>query len=146
MRTFWLLLGIAALAPAWVWADEGMWTFDNFPSEAVKKTYDVDVTPAWLDHVRLSTIRLTNCTASFVSPQGLFLTNHHCVESCLGELSSKQNSLLENGFSAATLKDERRCQTQVADVLVSTENVTATVTKAVADSPTRPPTMRASAR
>ena len=132
MRTFWLLLGIAALAPAWVWADEGMWTFDNFPSEAVKKTYDVDVTPAWLDHVRLSTIRLTNCTASFVSPQGLFLTNHHCVESCLGELSSKQNSLLENGFSAATLKDERRCQTQVADVLVSTENVTATVTKAVA--------------
>jgi len=57
----------------------------------------------------------------------------------------KQDSLLENGFSAATLKDERRCQTQVADVLVSTENVTATVTKAVAGSPTRPPTMRASA-
>jgi hypothetical protein len=82
--------------------------------------------------VRLSTIRLTNCTASFVSPQGLILTNHHCVESCLGELSSKQDSLLENGFSAATPKDERRCQTQVADVLVATENVTAAVTKAVA--------------
>jgi hypothetical protein len=62
----------------------------------------------------------------------LILTNHHCVESCLGELSSKQDSLLENGFSAATPKDERRCQTQVADVLVATENVTAAVTKAVA--------------
>ncbi len=109
-----------------------MWTFDNFPSETVKKTYGVEVTPAWLDHVRLSTIRLSNCTASFVSPQGLILTNHHCVESCLGELSSKQDSLLENGFSAATPKDERRCQTQVADVLVATENVTAAVTKAVA--------------
>ena len=82
--------------------------------------------------MRLSTIRLSNCTASFVSPQGLILTNHHCVESCLGELSSKQDSLLENGFSAAAPKDERRCQTQVADVLVATENVTAAVTKAVA--------------
>ena len=132
MRSFWLLMGIAALAPAWARADEGMWTFDNFPSEAVKKAYGADVTPAWLDHVRLSTIRLSNCTASFVSPQGLILTNHHCVESCLGALSSKQDSLLENGFSAATPKDERRCQTQVADVLVATENVTATVTKAVA--------------
>jgi hypothetical protein len=125
-------MGIAALAPAWARADEGMWTFDNFPSEAVQKAYGADVTPAWLDHVRLSTIRLTNCTASFVSPQGLILTNHHCVESCLGELSSKQDSLMENGFSAATPKDERRCQTQVADVLVATENVTAAVTKAVA--------------
>jgi hypothetical protein len=132
MRSYWLLIGIAAFAPAGAWADEGMWTFDNFPSEAVKKTYGADVTPAWLDHVRLSTIRLSNCTASFVSPQGLILTNHHCVESCLGELSSKQESLLQNGFSAATPKDERRCQTQVADVLVSSENVTAAVTKAVA--------------
>jgi hypothetical protein len=132
MRSFWLLMGIAVLAPAWARADEGMWTFDNFPSEAVKKAYGAEVTPAWLDHVRLSTIRLSNCTASFVSPQGLILTNHHCVESCLGELSSKQDSLLENGFSAATPKDERRCQTQVADVLVATENVTAAVTKAVA--------------
>jgi hypothetical protein len=129
MRAICLLLGIAALVPAW--ADEGMWTFDNFPSETVKQTYGVDVSPAWLDHVRLSTLRLTNCTASFVSPQGLLLTNHHCVESCLGELSSKENSLLENGFSAAAPKDERRCQTQVADVLVAMENVTATVAKAL---------------
>jgi hypothetical protein len=129
MRAICLLLGIAALGPAW--ADEGMWTFDNFPSETVKQTYGVDVSPAWLDHVRLSTLRLTNCTASFVSPQGLLLTNHHCVESCLGELSSKENSLLENGFSAAAPKDERRCQTQVADVLVAMENVTATVAKAL---------------
>ena len=132
MRAFWLLLGIAALAPARTWADEGMWTFDNFPSEAVKQAYGVEITPAWLDHVRLSTIRLTNCTASFVSPQGLMLTNHHCVESCLGELSSKENSLLDNGFLAPTPSAERRCATQVADVLVSMENVTAAVTKAVA--------------
>ncbi|MGD0490728.1 MAG: S46 family peptidase [Steroidobacteraceae bacterium] len=128
MRALWLLLGIAALAPAW--ADEGMWTFDNFPSEAVKQAYGAEITPAWLDHVRLSTIRLTNCTASFVSPAGLILTNHHCVESCLGELSSKEHSLMDDGFYAPTQNQERRCATQVADVLVSMENVTAAVTKA----------------
>jgi hypothetical protein len=128
MRALLLLLGIATLAP--VRADEGMWTFDNFPAEAVKQAYGVEVAPAWLDHVRLSTIRLTNCTASFVSPEGLILTNHHCVESCLGELSSKQDSLLENGFYAPAPNQERRCTTQVADVLVSMENVTAAVAKA----------------
>jgi hypothetical protein len=128
MRALWLLLGIAALAPAW--ADEGMWTFDNFPSEAVRQAYGVEVAPAWLDHIRLSTIRLTNCTASFVSPEGLILTNHHCLESCLGELSSKQDRLLENGFYAPAPNQERRCATQVADVLVSMENVTAAVIKA----------------
>jgi hypothetical protein len=130
MRALWLMLGIAALAPAR--ADEGMWTFDNFPSEAVSRAYGFEVTPAWLDHVRLSTIRLTNCTASFVSPQGLMLTNHHCIESCLGELSSKDDSLMDKGFLAPSPPAERRCATQVADVLVSTENVTAAVTKAAA--------------
>ena len=88
------------------------------------------MTPAWLDHVRLSTIRLTNCTASFVSPTGLILTNHHCVESCLGELSSKDDSLLDRGFAAANRAAERRCATQLADVLVGMENVTAAVLSA----------------
>jgi Peptidase S46 len=131
MRIIIMILAIAAAAPTL--ADEGIWTFDNFPAEAVKKTYGVNITPRWLDHVRLSTIRLTNCTASFVSPAGLILTNHHCVESCLGELSSKDNSLLDRGFSAASPAAERRCATQLADVLVGMANVTATVAKAAAE-------------
>src|SRR5271154_6311854 len=98
MREFLLLAACAALAPAF--AEEGMWTFDNFPSAAVKQAYGAELTPAWLDHVRLSTIRLANCTASFVSPEGLFLTNHHCVEQCLAQLSPKEKSLMETGFSA----------------------------------------------
>jgi hypothetical protein len=130
MRTVFLVLALAACLPAF--GDEGMWTLDNFPSGAVKQAYGVEVTPAWLDHVRLATIRLTNCTGSFVSPAGLILTNHHCVESCLGELSSKNNSLLDLGFAAAELGAERRCATQLADVLVGMENVTAAVGKASA--------------
>jgi hypothetical protein len=130
MRIIVLIVALCASVPSL--ADEGMWTFDNFPSSTVEKTYGTEITPAWLDHVRLSTIRLTNCTASFVSPEGLMLTNHHCVESCLAELSSKNNSLLDRGYSAAKRTDERRCSTQLADVLVSMESVTATVAKSLA--------------
>lgn len=129
MRALCFVLGILALSPAG--AEEGMWTFDHFPLQSVQRGYGVELTQAWLDHVRLATIRLTNCTASFVSPEGLILTNHHCLESCLGELSSKEHNLLDEGFSAATRKEERRCATQLADVLVGMENVTAAVRKAV---------------
>jgi hypothetical protein len=126
------LLALACLAALPAFADEGMWTFDNFPSNTVKQRYGADITSAWLDHVRLSTIRLTNCTASFVSPEGLILTNHHCVESCLAELSTKDKSLVELGFAAADRRAEARCPAQLADVLVGTENVTEPVFKAIA--------------
>ena len=128
MRIVFLVLAVAGWLPAL--ADEGMWTFDNFPAAAVQRTFGTEVTPAWLDHVRLSTIRLTNCTASFVSPEGLILTNHHCVESCLAELSSKDDSLIDRGFLAAERPAEKRCSTQLADVLVGMDNVTAAVAKA----------------
>jgi hypothetical protein len=130
MRGLWLVLAGVAALPAF--ADEGMWTFDNFPSGAVKQLYGADVTPAWLDHVRLSTIRLSNCTGSFVSPEGLILTNHHCVESCLAELSTKNKSMVELGFAAASRSTEERCPAQLADVLVGTENVTDAVSQAIA--------------
>src|SRR5271156_6262451 len=130
MRGFLLILACCAVLPAF--ADEGMWTFDSFPSSTVKQHYGADITPAWLDHVRLSTIRLSTCTASFVSPQGLILTNHHCVESCLAELSTKEKSLVDLGYMAADRAHEQRCLTQIADVLVGMENVTDKVAKAVA--------------
>ena len=64
-------------------ADEGMWTFDNFPAARVKQLYGADIDSKWLDRVRLASVRLSNCSASFVSNDGLILTNHHCIESCL---------------------------------------------------------------
>jgi hypothetical protein len=130
MRGILLLLACCAALPAM--ADEGMWTFDNFPASAVKQRYGTEISAAWLDHVRLSTVRLSNCTASFVSPGGLLLTNHHCVETCLAELSSKDQSLVQLGFAAAARSAEQRCPEQVADVLVGAENVTEGVAKATA--------------
>ena len=123
-----LVACLAASAPAW--CDEGMWTFENPPTAAVKSQYGVELTPAWLEHVRTATVRLSNCTASFVSPEGLILTNHHCAEACLAQHSSKSQSLLERGFIAGGRERELPCGAQLADVLMEAEDVTAKVTAA----------------
>ena len=71
-------------------ADEGMWTTFNFPKAAVKQKYGVDISDSWLERVQRATTRLEGgCTGSFVSKDGLVLTNHHCVVECLSDLSSK---------------------------------------------------------
>jgi hypothetical protein len=126
------MAGAIACLAAWpAHADEGMWTFDNFPSAALKQQYGADLTPAWLDHVRLATVRLTNCTGAFVSSAGLILTNHHCIEACLAEQSTKETSLVELGFAAANRGAELRCPGQLADVLMASEDVTGAIGKAV---------------
>jgi Peptidase S46 len=104
--------------------DEGMWTFHDFPQALVKQRYGVDISQGWLDRVRTSTVRLSNCTASFVSAEGLILTNHHCADACLDENSTDTRNLVKDGFLARTREKELRCTTQVADVLVAMENIT----------------------
>jgi len=134
--TRWLSAAVAALVvclcpPAR--ADEGMWTFHGFPFEKANTALKTHIDQAWLDRVRSATIRLSNCTATFVSPEGLILTNHHCVEACLAELSSKDKSLVEEGFLARTRADEKKCQTQIADVLVGMEDISPKVAQATSD-------------
>jgi hypothetical protein len=128
MRQLKLLVASAFLTLACsAHADEGMWTFHNPPTQLISQKYGVNVTPEWLERVRLATVRLSNCTASFVSPNGLILTNFHCSWTCLDEHSTKDKSLMNDGFLAETREKEVRCQTQVADVLQSYEDVTAKV-------------------
>lgn len=113
---------LALSAPAL--ADEGMWTFDNFPATKVKEAYGFEPDQAWLDQVRLSSARLANgCSASFVSPQGLVMTNHHCVHTCVEQLSTAKSDLVENGFYAKTLKDEKQCPAFEANQLLSITDV-----------------------
>jgi V8-like Glu-specific endopeptidase len=124
-----LLLSLAGVAAS---AEEGMWTFDNPPRAAIQQKYGVEVSDPWLQHLRLATIRLEEgCTASFISRDGLILTNHHCAESCIVENSTAERDLLANGFIAASPAEEKRCQAQAASVLIGYENITDKVQAAV---------------
>ncbi len=130
-----LTLSLAALAAftAAASADEGMWTFDNFPSATVKAKYGVDVDQAWLDRVQAAAVRLsTGCSASVVSASGLVLTNHHCVRDCAQDLSTPTSDYIKDGFSAARREDERLCPGMQAEILDKITDQTARVNAATA--------------
>ncbi|MGH8250915.1 MAG: S46 family peptidase [Steroidobacteraceae bacterium] len=127
------LAAIAALVSVAAAADEGMWTFDNPPRAAIADKYDVTLDQAWLDRVRSGTVRLDGgCTGSFISGEGLILTNHHCAAECIANHSTPEKDLIENGFLAATRDEEPRCGDDSISILVGTEDVTAQVAKATA--------------
>ena len=114
-------------------ADEGMWTFDNFPSATVKKLYGFAPDQKWLDRVQLGSVRLeSGCSGSVVSKDGLVLTNHHCVSSCMAALSSAGNDYVQDGFYTRNRSEERICPGAEASILRSTTDVTARVKAATA--------------
>lgn len=109
-------------------ADEGMWPFDHVPVEALRAKYGVTLTNEWLHHLQLSTARLTgSCTGSFVSPDGLVLTNHHCAQEAIVEHSTASSDLLKHGFLARTRAEELPCSSIEITSLVGMEDVTAKV-------------------
>jgi hypothetical protein len=113
-------------------ADEGMWTFDNPPTKLLQEKYHFTPTQPWLDHVRLSCVRLNDGgSGSFVSPNGLLLTNHHVARGQLQKNSTKERDYVRDGFYAATPEQEMKSPDLEVNVLVSMENVTARVTAAV---------------
>jgi hypothetical protein len=112
-------------------ADEGMWTLNEFPSKAVAKKYKFNATEAWLEHVRLSSARLAGgCSGSFVSSNGLVMTNHHCARECIEQLSKSGDDRVANGFLAKTEKDEVRCPEIEVNKLVEIKDVTPAIQKA----------------
>ena len=113
-------------------ADEGMWTFDAFPAAKMRADYGWAPDQAWLDKVRSAAVRLTGgCSASFVSAEGLILTNHHCVAGCAEQNSTAKNNILKVGFVAATRERELKCAGQQAEVVTAIRDVTADVKGAV---------------
>ncbi|HTY50887.1 MAG TPA: S46 family peptidase [Steroidobacteraceae bacterium] len=114
-------------------ADEGMWTFDNFPAAAVKARYGVVIDQAWLDHVRGAAVRLSvGCSASIVTASGLVLTNHHCVRDCAQQNSTAARDYVKDGFLAARREDEKLCPGLVAEVLDGIADETARIQAAAA--------------
>ncbi len=107
-----------------------MWTFEYAPLDYFAETYGFQPDQAWFDKARLGALRLSNCSASFVSPNGLVLTNHHCARESVTEVSEPRETLLDDGFYASSLSDERETSRSI-DQLIAIEDVTADVHAAV---------------
>src|SRR5437868_7830130 len=113
-------------------ADEGMWPLNNVPRVEIKKRYGFEVTDEFLKHLQLASVRFSNSgSGSFVSPNGLVLTNYHIVEDFVGELSTPQNDYAKTGFLARTPLEELKIPNLELDVLESIEDVTQRVNAAV---------------
>src|SRR5688500_19305862 len=131
-----LTLAVAVVLGGVLLADEGMWTFDNIPRDAIARKYKVTLTDQWLQRLQQSVVRLeSGCTGSFVSADGLVLTNHHCAAECLSNLSTAQRDYIAQGFTAAAREAEVRCPGEQVSVLTAMQNVTPQVTKAIANVP-----------
>jgi len=113
-------------------ADEGMWLFNDPPRKLLQERYQFEVTDAWLEHVQKSSVRFNSGgSGSFVSEDGLIMSNHHVGADALQKLSDQQHDYLRNGFQARTFDQERRCTDLELNVLMSIEDVTARVNSAV---------------
>lgn len=132
LRRFAAVAALASLPVTAAQADEGMWTFDSFPTAKMRAEYGWAPDQAWLDKVRSAAVRLTGgCSASFVSSDGLILTNHHCVADCLQSLSSTKVDYLKNGFTAAARTNEKLCPGQQAEVVTAIRDVTGDIKSAI---------------
>jgi Peptidase S46 len=113
-------------------ADEGMWTFDNPPRKQWKEQYNFQPTDVWLEHVRLASVRLNDGgSGSFVSPEGLLMTNQHVASGQLQKISTKDRDYTKAGFYARTRGEELRSPDLEINVLTSYEDVTRRVQSAV---------------
>jgi len=116
--------------------EEGMWTFDNPPLKLWKEKYGFTPPAGWLDHIRQASVRFNDGgSGSFVSPNGLVLTNHHVALGQLQKMSTDKKDYVKDGFLAKTKALEIKCADLELNVLVSTENVTERVLAAVKKAP-----------
>ncbi len=113
-------------------ADEGMWLFNNPPLKQFKEKYKFEPSPQWLEHLQKASVRFNSGgSGSFVSANGLCITNHHVGADALQKASSEQHNYLKDGFYAKTNAEEIKCADLELNILMSIEDVTAKVNAAV---------------
>ena len=105
-------------------AEEGMWTFDNFPIARANATLGTNIDQAWLDRVRLSSVKFGGCSAGIVSAEGLVMTNNHCVATCVANLSTQAVNYAETGFTPRSREEELKCPGGTAEILTDISDVT----------------------
>ncbi|WP_283150785.1 S46 family peptidase [Silvimonas soli] len=126
-----LLILSSFLLPTLGFAAEGMWTLDNLPTARIQQQYDFIPKQDWIDKVMHASVRIAGgCSASFISPSGLVLSNHHCALSCVEQLSTAKKDYVHDGFLAATPGQEVRCPEIELNRLDQITDVTDTVKKA----------------
>ncbi|HUC84476.1 MAG TPA: S46 family peptidase [Candidatus Acidoferrales bacterium] len=126
-----LLAAFALVSGLAVHADEGMWLFNQPPRELLRSRYQFEITDAWLDHLQKSSVRVGGASGSFVSEDGLLISNDHVGADSLQKLSTKEKNYLHDGFYARTPTEEMKCLDLELNVLQSIEDVTARVNSGV---------------
>ncbi|MFC7537891.1 S46 family peptidase [Sphingomonas sp. GCM10030256] len=120
-----LLASSLILFPTAAGAEEGMWTFDNFPIAAANRDLGVSIDQKWLDRVRLASVRLGSASGGLVSAEGLILTNEHVASRCVEDLSKPERNYVQTGFTPQSRAEERLCPGMVAEILTDISDVTA---------------------
>ncbi|MGH9944068.1 MAG: S46 family peptidase [Pyrinomonadaceae bacterium] len=122
---------VSPLAPVRALADEGMWPFNQVPREEIKRKYGFEITDEWLKKAQLASVRFPNGSGSFVSPEGLVLTNYHIIEDEVGKLSTAEKDYAKTGFVARSRGEELKLPGYELLVLQSIEDVTERANAAV---------------
>ncbi|HWO89238.1 MAG TPA: S46 family peptidase [Gemmatimonadales bacterium] len=108
-----------------------MWTFEYPPAAYFSQTYGFSADSAWFAAARMASLRIPGCSAAFVSPNGLIATNHHCVRGAVSAVSRRGETLLDSGFVARALDEERRIPNYYADQLIAAIDVSDEMNAAV---------------